>query len=108
MSFQKTKIDPALGRRVNKHLDELGINTPQVHNNLSNNEKIDAISNAFKTIMEVLELDTENNSLKETPVRVGKMFVLEKFWGLKPDNFPKATTVKNGVEGLVYDQMVTE
>ena len=34
MAFQKTKIDPELGRRIHKHLIDKGVETPLNENNL--------------------------------------------------------------------------
>jgi GTP cyclohydrolase I len=107
MSFQKTKLNSELGRKVDRHLTKLGINTPQVKNNLSNTQKIEKIEKSFTDIMTALGLDLSNNSLQNTPNRVAKMYTLEKFWGMNSDNFPKCTTVDNGSDGLAYDQMIT-
>ena len=43
-------------------------------------------------ILEVLEMDLEDDSIKGTPTRVAKMYVNELFKGLNPENFPSATT----------------
>ena len=55
--------------------------------------------------MELLELDLSDDSLKDTPRRVAKMFMNEIFWGLDYDNFPKITTVENKMK---YDEMILE
>lgn len=51
-------------------------------------EKIDYIAIRFKEIMECLELDLKDDSLKDTPLRVAKMYVNEIFSGLDFGNFP--------------------
>ncbi len=55
--------------------------------------------------MVVMGLDMTDDSLMDTPNRVAKMFVDEIYWGLLPENFPKATTVENKMK---YDQFVVE
>jgi GTP cyclohydrolase I len=74
-------------------------------NPLTHKEKITEIQKHFEYIMLVLGLDLKDDSLKETPNRVAKMFVNEIFWGLDPEAFPKCTTVDNKMK---YDEMVIE
>ncbi len=76
---------------------------PVTPNTLSDEEKIAKVSEKFKEIMEIIGLDLTNNSLQDTPKRVAKMYVTELFKGLKPENFPKITVIKNE---MLYDQMV--
>ena len=78
--------------------------TPWKDNGLSREEKKRIIEENFKQIMETLGLDLTNDSLIETPKRMAKMYVDEIFAGLKPENFPKITVVKNESGS----QMVTE
>jgi GTP cyclohydrolase I len=105
MSFNKTKTDPELGRKVHEHLVAMGVETPTFKTSLSAKEKIDEIERGFKHIMVVLGLDIDDDSLCETPKRVAKMYVNEIFWGLDPEAFPKCTTVDNKMK---YDEMVIE
>lgn len=106
MSYQKTKCDPELGARVEAHLKSLGIHTPTTDMlGAVEHFKIEIIEHHFTEIMKVLGLDLADDSLTETPKRVAKMFTLEKFWGLKPENFPKCTTISNKMS---YDEMVVE
>jgi GTP cyclohydrolase IA len=105
MSFNKTKTDPELGQQIHDHLVKCGVETPMWANPLSNKEKIAEIQRHFETIMLVLGLEITDDSLKETPNRVAKMFVNEIFWGLDPQAFPKCTTVDNKMK---YDEMVIE
>ena len=100
------KNDPILGLRVNKHLEEMGIETPtrfDVIDKLSDKEIKEQMENAFSVIMQLLGLDLEDDSLRDTPRRVSKMYIDEIFQGLKYDNFPKCTTVDNKMK---YDEMV--
>lgn len=107
MSFQKTKTDPVLGAKVEKYLRNLGINTPTNLEllNRSSESKIQYIQECMTHVMSALGLDLNDDSLTDTPKRVAKMFVLEKFWGLNPENFPKCTTIENKMK---YDEMVVE
>jgi len=103
MSYNKTKCDPELGKKVHENLVELGLETPMTEAKLGRKEKIEQVEKHFQRIMETLDLDLEDDSLKDTPKRVAKMFVNEVFWGLDYEAFPKCTTVQNKME---YDEMV--
>lgn len=101
------KTDLELGEKVKNHLTDLQIETPTIpnRNKRSTDEKLEIIQHQFFNIMQVLGLDLNNDSLKETPARVAKMFVNEIFEGLDYNNFPKCTTVNNGIK---YDEMLIE
>tara|TARA_B100001093_G_scaffold216852_1_gene208094 strand:+ start:93 stop:758 length:666 start_codon:yes stop_codon:yes gene_type:complete len=91
-----SKINPELGREVNKYLDEKGINTPVTELVKVDREvKMEKIKELTKEMLEVLGLDLTDDSLEETPMRVAKMYVDEIFSGLRYDTFPKCTTVEN-------------
>lgn len=110
MSFQKTKINSDLGYRVEEHLKSLGVHTPTTDViNLPEKDKIKNLEFHFKEIWETLGLDLSDDSLAETPRRMAKMWVLETMWGLKPENFPKCTTVENkmGCEEMVLVKDIT-
>ena len=77
--------------------------SPLIESTLSDEEKIDKIKHHFTEIMQTLGLDLTDDSLKETPRRVAKMYVKEIFEGLESKNFPRITTIENKME---YDQMV--
>ena len=62
---------------------------------LSNPEKIAHIAHHFRAIMEILELDLSDHSLKDTPQRVARMYVEEIFSGLDEANFPKVSFFKD-------------
>lgn len=72
---------------------------------LTTEERIEAIRYHFHKIMGALGLDLENDSLKDTPMRVAKMFVNEAFAGLDPANEPTITLFKNRFK---YNEMVLE
>lgn len=103
MAFDKTKIDSELGKRIQKHLVNLGIHTPMAGKRIPDLEQIDIIESRFRDIMEVLGLNLLDDSLNETPIRIATMLVTETTWGLRPENFPKCTTVENKMN---YDEMV--
>ena len=105
MAFDKTKTNPALGRRVHEHLISVGVETPVIDNGLSRKEKIDKIEKHFDEIVTILGLDLKDDSLIDTPKRVAKMYVNEIFWGLDYDAFPKATVVENKMN---YNEMIVE
>ena len=67
--------------------------------------KIQLIQKHFKDIMHIMGLDLSDDSLKETPHRVAKMFVKEIFSGLNPANKPEVTLFQNKYQ---YDEMLIE
>ncbi|MFM7055232.1 MAG: GTP cyclohydrolase I FolE [Bacteroidota bacterium] len=68
-------------------------------------EKIQRIENSFRDIMNVLGLDLTDDSLKDTPARVAKMYVTELFKGLNPANKPSVTLFDNKYN---YGKMLLE
>lgn len=105
MSYNKTKTDPALGLKVHEHLVKMGVETPTFETSIDRKDKITEIQKSFSHIMQVLGLDLDDDSLRETPLRVAKMYVNEIFWGLDYEAFPKCTTVDNKMK---YNEMVVE
>lgn len=107
MSYNKTKTDPELGKKIHEHLVSCGVETPvkETGNVIDRKGKIEVIEHLFSDIMKTLGLDLTDDSLAETPKRVAKMYVNEIFWGLDYDAFPKCTTVDNKMK---YDEMVIE
>ncbi len=107
MSFQKTKINPELGVKIQEHLIKCGVQTPIDINllRIENKDKIEKIEKHFTEIWKTMGLNMSDDSLSETPKRMAKMWVLETMWGLIPENFPKCTTVDNKMK---YDEMVIE
>jgi GTP cyclohydrolase I len=72
-------------------------------------EKIEIIRQHFKSIMETLGLDLTDDSLKNTPGRVAKMFVKEIFSGLNPANKPAISLFDNSYEygGMLIEKDIT-
>jgi GTP cyclohydrolase IA len=106
MSYNKTKCDPVLGQQIHKHLVSCGVETPTIAiNELDRKDKISLIETNFKRIMEIMGLDLTDDSLRDTPNRVAKMYINEVFYGLDWEAFPKCTTVENKMH---YNEMVCE
>src|SRR5215213_7701472 len=72
---------------------------------LSDELKIQLISNHFRDIMQILGLDLNDDSLKDTPGRVAKMYVKEAFSGLNSRNKPAITLFDNKYQ---YNEMIVE
>lgn len=72
---------------------------------LSDDQKIEKITEHYKEIMEILGLDLTDDSLSGTPYRVGKMYVKELFSGLNPKNKPKISVFDNKYQ---YNKMLIE
>lgn len=62
---------------------------------IDDSTKMELIAEKFGDIMKILGLDLTDDSLKDTPSRVAKMYVNEVFKGLNPKNKPKITLFEN-------------
>lgn len=80
-----------------------------VHQDDPSGEKIAIIRKHFAQIMETLGLDLNDDSLKDTPQRVAKMFVNEIFSGLDERNAPAITTFENNYaySGMLVEKNIT-
>ena len=107
MSYDKTKCDPVLGKKVREYLTKMGVETPINESALAveNKKKIDILEEAFTIIWKTVGMDLNDDSLTETPNRMAKMYINEIYFGLKEENFPKCTTVDNKMQ---YNEMVIE
>lgn len=72
---------------------------------LDDETKIELIEERFRDIMNILGLDLTDDSLKDTPRRVAKMYVKEIFSGLNPANKPSISIFENKYQ---YNQMLVE
>jgi GTP cyclohydrolase I len=72
---------------------------------LSKEEKIESITQHFREIMLVLGLDLNDDSLKDTPARVARMYIRETFSGLDEENEPDITLFENKYH---YSEMLIE
>lgn len=77
--------------------------SPVIISDLTSEEKVEKIQNHFTEILKTLGLDLSDDSLRDTPKRIAKMYVNEVFSGLDVKNFPKITVIENTMD---YDQMV--
>ena len=99
------KTDKQLGFEVRDYLEKQGVETPVDENKLSRDEKVELIDASMHTIIQVLGLDTQDDSISGTADRVAKMWVDELCYGLDYTNFPKCTVFENKMN---YDQMVLQ
>jgi len=90
-----------LGQRIHDSLVGLGIETP--HTGIRADKEL--ILASFTDIMgDGLGLNLEDDSLRDTPRRVAKMYCDEVFYGLDYEKFPACTTFANKMR---YDEMIT-
>ena len=89
-----------LGELVRLNLQKKGIETP--HSKMSSRAD-EQIQYHMRGIMTSLGLNLDDDSLRETPFRVTKMYTQEVFYGLNYANFPKCTTIDNKMH---YDEMI--
>ena len=96
---------------INKDLLEALSNTPIREDAfiLNDDEKINKIEFHFTKIMQTLGLDVTDDSLKNTPHRVAKMFVQESFSGLNPKNKPAISLFDNkyGYKKMLIEKNIT-
>ena len=76
----------------------ISLNLEKNNSSLSEDEKIKAIAKHFRSIMEILNLDLTDNSLRDTPIRVATMYVKELFDGLDPNLAPSISKFENSFE----------
>ena len=107
-------MDKDLENQLIRHFEELGdahmssgVDTPLREDAfvMDDSLKIELIAKHFREIMHVLGLDLQDESLKGTPLRVAKMYVMEQFKGLDPRNKPAATLFENPYN---YKEMLVE
>ena len=107
----ETKIYPDIDSICLGDIEEDYTNFPVKTSNtsdeslLNDDEKIKVIAGHFKEIMKTLGLDLNDDSLKDTPQRVAKMYVKEVFSGLNPRNEPPVTLFENKYQ---YNKMLVE
>jgi len=104
------EIDNKLGKEVNELLISKGIETPlKLNMNFAPSTALEYIDTQVYNILAALGMDLTDDSLKDTPKRVSKMFCQEIFGGLNYDNFPKATTIENkmGADEIVCVRDIT-
>lgn len=88
----------AEAERVRHALIERGIETPMLETGLDRQQKYERIRDSFRDIAQTLGLDLSDDSLRETPQRIAKMYVDEIFSGLDYGRFPKITVIDNKMQ----------
>lgn len=90
-------VDAQLGAKVMEVLVNLGIDTPTDWQrfNEPTDTKIHMVQQNVEDMLEVIGMDLKDDSIRDTPKRLAKMYVGELFWGLNYDLFPKCTVVEN-------------
>jgi|TARA_B110000483_G_C18160485_1_gene529111 GTP cyclohydrolase I len=99
------KTDRELGKRVKEYLIVHGVETPIRESKLNESEKIDLIRDNMETVLDVLGLDREDDSIGGTADRIAKMYVSELCFGLSYNRFPKISVFDNKMK---YNQMVIQ
>ncbi|EOD81869.1 GTP cyclohydrolase [Grimontia sp. AD028] len=97
-------------KRVREALIARGIETPmQAGSPMTAQEKKEKIEYHMREILTAMDLDLEDDSLTETPMRIAKMYVDEVFSGLDYANFPKITVIDNkmGCDEMVRVKNIT-
>ncbi len=89
---------------VEKMLEKVVTKTPWAENGISDKMKVVRITKHMRSVMKTLGMDLTDDSLIDTPKRIAKMYVYELFSGLKPENFPKITTILNKMK---CDEMIS-
>lgn len=74
-----------------------GLENPIIVNksNLDNHARMSQITDHMVSIMTLLELNLNHDSISNTPQRIAKMYVEEIFLGLDYLNFPTIAVIKN-------------
>lgn len=92
--------------RFTPHINHL---IPQNTDALTDDEKIKEITFHFDKIMRLLGLNLSDDSLKDTPKRVAKMYVKELFAGLNPQNKPQISLFENsyGYKKMLVEKNIT-
>ncbi len=89
---------------VRNALVKAGLETPMKSLPMGREQKFDRIATLMAQVVETLGLDLEDDSLRDTPARIAKMYVDEIFAGLDYENFPKIAAIDNSMN---MDEMVT-
>jgi GTP cyclohydrolase IA len=97
------EFDLHLGNKVAAHLKERGIETPMCSRPNTTQGMLNDVREGHRSSMITLGLDITDDSLRDTPARVAKMYCQEIFNGLDYNNFPKCTTIMNSMN---MDEMI--
>lgn len=89
--------------QVRAALEERGLETPMIAISANDADRLLQIQSRFTEILELLGLDLSDDSLRDSPKRIAKMYVNDIFGGLDYRNFPKLTVIENKMR---VDEMV--
>lgn len=100
-----SNTDKELGLLIQSHLANAGLETPMLDmpRPIKGHTTSESVKHSVVTIMSSLGLDLTDDSLKDTPKRVAKMYCEEIFTGLDYNNFPSCSTFENKMQA---DEMV--
>jgi GTP cyclohydrolase IA len=81
----------------------------EIQGNLDSSTKIEMIESHVSAILEILGLNLEDESQRDTPHRVAKMYVNEMFSGLDPSLKPNITLFGNsyGYKEMLIEKDIT-
>jgi GTP cyclohydrolase I len=85
-------------RRVREALLARGLETPLIDNGLDAPARRHRLRKAFTEVAETLGLDLSDDSLRDTPARIAKMYVDEIFAGLDYSRFPTMAVIENKMQ----------
>src|SRR4051794_2422434 len=98
--------DPILGKKIHQLLLSKGIETPLAKATTNSNlENELGLQDACSNLVKYLGLDMTDDSIKDTPTRLQKMFSKEICYGLDYKNFPACSTFENKYK---CDELVAE
>lgn len=83
---------------VQEQLIKKGLETPTIKSQLNQQQRYERIKGLMTEVVSTLGLNLEDDSLRETPHRVAKMYVYEIFSGLDYENFPKIAMIENKMD----------
>lgn len=109
MSISNGNFDSEMGMVVRRKLIDTGLETPTI-NVKEHDIDVDKVVKCFKKIHKLVGLDTEDDSVHDTPRRLAKTLIKETTLGMRYENFPKMTVVENndvyGESVIVNDILV--
>lgn len=74
---------------------------------MSDEKKKIKMENLIRNILILIGEDPDRAGLKDTPQRIARMYK-EFFQGYDPSRRPKMTKVKNGEDGIIYNEMLRD
>lgn len=81
-----------------------GLENPMIELNMDDDNRMNHIAKHMASIINLLKLNLNHDSLSNTPKRIAKMYMEEIFSGLDYMNFPKITIINNTMQ---INEMIT-